>query len=137
MANINTVRQTFETYIKDKWSITEVAWDNVPFTAPEGCSWIRPALVIDDTANVNIGSLNNPRTRHQGQYVIQVFSPLNEGSGENTVVVDKLIKLLQNIQPHEDILTYAGTARRIGDEGNGWFQSNVFIPFTADQLGSD
>jgi len=139
MANIFTIRGVFDTVLKQQWSETPIAWDNVPFDPPQGCSWIRGALVVDDSQNVNIGVLveGNARTRHSGNYIIQVFSPLNEGSGDHTLVVSQLIKLLQNQQPHKDILTYAGSYRRIGNEGNGWYQSNVIIPFTADQLGTD
>lgn len=137
MADIFTIRDVFETILKKQWSKTPVAMDNVPFDPPQGCSWIRGAFVIDDTPNVNIGSFIDSRTRHTGNYIIQVFSPLNEGTGDHTTVVSQLIKLFQNQQPHKDILTYAGSYRRVGNEGNGWYQSNVIIPFTADQLGTD
>lgn len=137
MADISTVRQAFESYLKDYWSYTPVAWDNVPFTAPEKGSWIRPAVVVDFSENVNIGSILNSRERHSGNYIIQLFSPLNEGTGDHTRLIDDMIKLLTNKQIEQNILTYAGSPRRIGDEGNGWYQSNILIPFTADQQGSD
>ncbi len=128
MSNVSQIRSTFDAHLHDNWPYTRIEWENTNYNKKENRDWIRPTLVIDVTENAALAT----RVRHTGNYVVQVFSPLGKGTKDVYENSDKLIALFQNKVFNNDIFTYAGTARRIGDDGYGWYQVNVLLPFTAD-----
>ncbi|MDX1699246.1 MAG: phage tail terminator-like protein [Melioribacteraceae bacterium] len=138
MANLDTIRKTFDSYLSDNWNVNYITWDNTERPLTQDVEWIRPFLSVENSENVTIGGyVGNYRIRHTGTYIIQVFTPINKGIGDINRTVDELFKLFNNKTLHPDIFIYASTIDRLGDEGNGWYQINVSIPFTADQLDTD
>lgn len=133
MANLSKVKEVFDTYLNDNWSLTQKFWENINFDIPNE-TYIVQSLTIDYSQNVTIG---DNRTRHSGVYMIRVFAPLNTSSVDAISKADALIKLFQNKNLFDNILTYAGSIRIIGDGGYGLYQINVLIPFTADQQSID
>lgn len=134
MANVSDIRQIFDSYLSDNWVTTSIYWDNVDSNLPANVAWIQPTLLIDFSENATI---NDGRTRHNGQYFIRIFLPLSSGTGEGFDIAEALIELFQNKTLDENILTYASSIRNIGDGGYGWYQFNVLIPFIADQQITD
>lgn len=134
MATVSDIRQIFDTYLDANWGNTPVYWDNMDADLQINSTWIQPTLLIDYSENTTIGT---KRTRHNGKYFIRVFTPLSIGTGDGFSKANDLIKLLQNKTLNENILTYAGSVRNIGDGGHGWHQFNVLIPFVSDQLTTD
>ena len=139
MANFNDIRKAFDSHLQSNFNRNEITWDNVPRQLTDDIEWIRPTLNIENSENVTIGALNGTvRIRHTGSYIIQVFSPLTKATGDIYRVIDRLTKAFNNRNDlNPDIFTYACTLDRVGDEGNGWYQINVSVPFTADQLADD
>ena len=138
MANLATLRKTFDDYLISNWNRNQITWDNTSRSLTEDQEWIRPTLNLENSENVTIGGVNgHHRIRFNGSYIIQVFSSLNKGTGDIYRAVDDLNKLFNNKRLEENILTYTCQVDRIGDEGNGWYQINVSIPFTSDQLSTD
>ena len=130
MPNLNELRGALDNYLINNWTITPIVWDNIPNRQTDEVPWIRPTLIIDYSENITV---NTRRTRHYGAYTIQSFTPLNEGAGKNYENVVALIDLFQNKTLDPNLLMLAGSMRRIGDEGNGWYQINIILPFQADQ----
>ncbi len=138
MANIDTLRSVLDSHLQNNWNKQLIRWDNVAMPLSEEVEWIRPTLNIEAVENVTIGgSNNNTRVRYTGSYIIQIFSPLTKGTGDIYREVDKIVKLFDNKRFDENIFTYASDITRVGDEGNGWYQINVSIPFTSDRLHDD
>ncbi len=139
MANLNDTRKALDTHLQNNFNRNEITWDNVPRPLSDDIEWIRPYLSLENTENVTIGGINGHlRIRYTGSYIIQVFTPLTKATGDIYRVIDKLIKVFNNRNDLDpDIFTYACTVSRVGDEGNGWYQIDVSVPFTADQLSTD
>jgi hypothetical protein len=138
MANLDTLRKALDSHLQDNWNRNTITWDNTTRPLTENSEWIRPTLSLETSDNVTIGGANgHSRVRYTGSYIIQVFSPLTKGTGDIYRAVDKLITTFNNQRLKENIFTYACEITRVGDEGNGWYQVNVSIPFTSDQLADD
>ena len=140
MADLATIRKAFDKHLSNNWNVNLITWDNTARPLEQDTEWIRPFLSVDDSENVTIGGLSGQwRIRHTGTYIIQLFSPINKGAGDINRAADQLLKAFNNLNTEldENIYTYACTADRIGDEGNGWYQINISVPFTADQLNTD
>ncbi len=129
MSSVAEVRQVFDTYLDTNWSATAKDWPNMANEVPEKASWIKADLIIAHSFNTTIGV---QRTRHSGDYIVRLYIPLNIGTGPGFTLATQLLALLENKRLNEDIQTYAGSVRNIGDAGYGSYQFNVLIPFTAE-----
>ena len=129
MSSVAEVRQIFDTYLDSNWDTTIKDWPNMSNVVPQKASWIKADLIIAHSFNTTIGTR---RTRHSGDYIIRLYTPLNIGVGPGFLLASQLLALLENKRLNDDILTYAGSVRNIGDAGYGSYQFNILIPFTAE-----
>ena len=134
MATLSQIRKILDEYLANNWSNTLILWDNFKREIPKSSAWIRPNVIIDISQNTTIGT---GRTRHFGAYQISIFTPLFKGSGAAFETATALIDLFQNKTLDPNVLILAGSMRRVGDDGKGWYQVNVILPFQADQLGTE
>lgn len=124
MADWNAINNAFSQRLNTNWVTTPIAWDNVPYTPQEGQEWIRAALLPTTTENASLASSK----KHFGIYAIQIFTPLNGGSGRGYELADMLSAIFAN-QQFGDVVCYAPETTRIGDEGNGWYEIVLKINF--------
>lgn len=124
MADWNEINNTFSSRLNTNWIETPIAWDNVPYTPSEGAEWIRGTVIPFPSENTALGKA----TVNKGLFVIQIFTPLNGGSGRAYELVDMLSAIFAN-QQFSDIICYAAETQRIGDDENGWYQLNLNINF--------
>ena len=79
--------------------------------------------------------LGNGYVRHEGVYLINVYVPLQKGSGRAYIIADALVELLEN-KYISGVFTEAATVNRVGDDGTGYYMVSVLIPFKTDNSGS-
>lgn len=126
------------TRLNANWSATPIAWPNMAFTPPAGAAWIRPTILPADARQVTMGTPGTRTYRHAGLLIIQVFIPKGTGDDEALELADSLCTLFRGVA--EGGVRYGserGEAPRVavvGDDGKGWYQVNVHVPFMRDEL---
>jgi len=126
-------RNAIETLLNSAWQgRTPVKFENNPFTPPLNQTWIALTILSGAGQVIALNDSANLRKKHLGTAVVQVFTPLGEGTGTGKREAD----LVANI--FRDAVISAGVAGRIKfrtpnlitvGEDEGWYQYNVAIPF--------
>ncbi|MCX5511330.1 phage tail terminator-like protein [Pseudomonas sp. BJa3] len=98
---------------------------------PAGRSiWARLSDIpgLSSAPEVGIG----PCVRQTGIVVIQLFVPSYSGTLAITKAADTLVQHFQFYSdPTGPFECYAASASAIGDDGHGWYQVNLSIPYRA------
>ena len=124
MANHTEINNSFSARLLANWSETDIAYDNIDYKPITGQEWIRCTNIPSITINSALGD----SVIHYGIYWIQVFTPLNIGTGRAYELADMLTALFAN-QQFDEIVCYTADVQRTGDEGHEWFQLNVRINY--------
>lgn len=123
-------RQSIEGLFQTGWgSTTPVAWDNVEYTPVSGTAWVdfrilngsESAIVISGDQYRNVGLVN-----------INIFTPEGVGSSSARTLADTAAGIFRGVTV-DDITFRAPSIRTLGVM-NGWYQTNLSIPFFRDTL---
>lgn len=101
-----------------------------PFDPAGKAIWARLADVpgLSSTPEVGIG----PCVRRTGVIVIQLFVPTYKGTLAITRAADTLVQHFEYYSdPSGPFDCFAASAQVVGDDGLGWYQVNVRIPYRA------
>lgn len=101
-----------------------------PFDPAGKPIWARLADVpgLSSTPEVGIG----PCVRQTGIVVIQLFVPSYSGTLAITRAVDTLVTQFQYYSAPEGTFDFfEASPQGVGDDGNGWYQVNVRVPYRA------
>lgn len=111
---------------------TPIAWPNLNFTPPNPqVPWIRLFISDGDSNQIDLGA--NPATiRYAGLIFIQVFTKVDEGDAEALQLADSAKNIFHN-WCGETVRCRAAKVKVIGNDGFGWYQINVAIPFYRDE----
>lgn len=115
-------------------SATTILWGkDDPAAVPDAVSWVRFNIEHNDGSQASIGSPTANRFRHIGIIIIQIFSKEGNYAKNNRVLVNSALALYQGVTA-EGIQYYNVRANEIGNDGNGWFQTNVIVEFRYDDI---
>lgn len=105
-----------------------VAWENTPNKTDQ--KWLRTQLQTLNSENGVIGAANvsDPYIKHDGHYVISIFTQLNKGAQVSDLLIAELTTRFQN-KTFVGVMVMAPSPRKIGDDEHGYFMVNLFIPF--------
>ncbi|NNA69499.1 phage tail terminator-like protein [Pseudomonas gessardii] len=101
-----------------------------PFDSAGKQIWARLADVpgLSSTPEIGIG----PCVRRTGIIVIQLFVPTYKGTLAITRAADTLVQHFEYYSdPSGPFDCFAASAQVVGDDGLGWYQVNVRIPYRA------
>ena len=101
-----------------------------PFDPAGKAIWARLSDIpgLSSAPEVGIG----PCVRRTGMIVIQLFVPTYKGTLVITPAADTLVQHFQFYSdPSGPFDCFAVSANVIGDDGNGWYQINLQIPYRA------
>lgn len=101
-----------------------------PFDPAGKAIWARLSDIpgLSSAPEVGIG----PCVRRTGLIVIQLFVPTYKGTLAITRAADTLVQHFQFYSdPSGPFDCFAVSANVIGDDGNGWYQINLQIPYRA------
>ncbi|BBP71122.1 hypothetical protein PHLH6_31260 [Pseudomonas sp. Seg1] len=102
----------------------------VPFDPAGRPIWARLADVpgLSSTPEIGLG----PSVRRTGILVIQLFVPSYKGTLAITKAADTLVQHFEYYSdPTGPFDCFAASAQVIGDDGLGWYQVNLQIPYRA------
>ena len=118
-------RMTAQTAIAKK----DVAYQNEkPFDPKGKIIWARLSIKHGLASAIEIG--NGPIVHRTGIALIQIFVPLATNTLFITQTADKLRELFEN-QTDGSLDYFSVSPDEVGDEGNGWYQLNLSIPYRA------
>lgn len=106
-------------------------YPNETFTKPNPATiWARFNTLDGEERIMDIGSpVKYYRT--SSQLIIQLFAPLNQGAITVLQTADNIASIFRNWKG--TILTCReATVRKIGNDGNGWYQVNVIVSYKVD-----
>lgn len=130
MVNLDKVRQLVETTIKNNWTATPIAYDNVSFKATIGQSFIAPKVLFGSGSQVSLGT-SNVLNRWTGVIQIDIFTPINIGTKTALDYANTLIGYFYHYD-NEGLVCFTGSVGELGKDGE-WYRVVVTIPFQYDQ----
>lgn len=103
---------------------------DAPFDPAGRAIWARLADIpgMSSTPEVGIG----PCVRRTGIIIIQLFVPSYKGTLAITKAADTLVQHFEFYSAPEGPLDFfAASVSNVGDDGNGWYQVNISLPYRA------
>lgn len=124
----NELRGRFNTL----WgSTTPIAWPNAAFTTPL-VPWVRFTVRSGEANQLTFGASTN-NFRHSGVIIIQVFTLLDTGEALALQHADQIASIFRN-WCGQSVRCRTPSVKDIGNDGEGWYQVNVVVPFQWDEL---
>ncbi|WP_210014808.1 MULTISPECIES: phage tail terminator-like protein [Pseudomonas] len=103
---------------------------DAPFDPAGRAIWARLADIpgLGSAPEVGIG----PCVRRTGIIIIQLFVPSYKGTLAITKAADTLVQHFEFYSdPTGPFDCYAASASTVGDDGHGWYQVNISVPYRA------
>lgn len=111
------------------WTRTPIAWPGGKLLDPKDAPWVRYSM---DFRSRHIPSTPRDTTRViDGVVAIQVFTPIGGHDGECFRLAEHAGALFSGFSKNGVNCLEPEAPKIVGDEGHGWFQINVVIPFRA------
>lgn len=128
---LDSVRAILSAYFMQVWDATDIAWPNEKPLELQGEAWIRFSLV-PYAWTVPIAVAPERRRILSGDIVLQVFVPSGKGAGLAAQLADEAAVSFASFTD-ANVFCYEAREPVIrGDDGNGWYQIDVAIPFRAN-----
>ena len=127
---LDFIRRLITTYLLSNWTETPIALPNGKPLSVRGEPWIRVSIVpyshtmstgVEETTQVMDGDL-----------VIQIFVVSGTGDGEAARLADTAAGLFNSFSATGLVCLTPKEPYVRGDDGRGWYQIDVAIPFRAE-----
>jgi hypothetical protein len=121
------VSSLIEQHFDTSWNArTPINWDNDNAT-PSGP---HVAFTIDHSLSnrISMGNGGTETVLNEGLITVQVFTPQGTGTEQSRLLCDGVTQILSGFRKNSLHLKSA-VRRKIGEDGNGFWQVNVDIPF--------
>lgn len=107
-----------------------VAYQNVPFTAPNNLPWVEVFVTFGDNSYATLVEPSPGFNRHNGLVLINIFSPIGVGSGDNYEIGERLKDVFDR-QTFSGIIFDAasGPSQVLPAEPESYFQTRLSITF--------
>jgi len=133
--SLSTQRLEAETFYIDAMALLypsiPITGENADFNPPEQAPWVRISMGPADQVKTCIGSNDNYRT--EGLIALQVFTPLSEGSLEESTLMDVTLKLFREATPNDlPSITILGSQITFSGQDEGFYQLNAFIEYRGE-----
>lgn len=102
--------------------------NNVPFDPAGKSIWARLANIPGLSSTPEVGL--TPHVRKTGIIVVQLFVPTYKGTLAITKAADTLVEHFQFFS-QGGFDCFAVSTNTVGDDGLGWYQVNIQIPYRA------
>lgn len=118
-----------ETVMKNSWTATAVAYENVPFIKPVS-PWVMFTVITGEGVPYGIDG-SAKYARDSGRISCQIFVPEYSGTKDAKGFVDDF-NLIFELKDLSGVNTSIADVKSLG-VSNGWHQTSVTIPFRRDR----
>jgi len=134
----NDIISTLKEYFNDNWvdggsPRTPVAWPNVKFESQGLPAWVRMYVRHSESGRQLITGEIASGQVFRGLIFVDVFIPANTSTEVSDTLMDHVRDLWNEkrveISPGKVIICLVPEPDEIGDDGKGWYQSQMRIPF--------
>lgn len=117
------VNGRYETLVETPQGIA-TEYGNLPFNIPSDLSeWCRVAIRTSPPVGGTIGEREIP-----GAMIVQLFQPIDTGDATSLQLADTIVdKFVGGVE--ESVTFGAPSIISVGNDGYGWWQTNVSVPF--------
>lgn len=122
------VKAALESFLATTLPTTPIAWPNVDFTPDPGVLWVCPTNKPGEAFEAEVG--RDGLSRRTGAFIVQVFAPLENGSGD-ALEVAATVETAYRRQDIGGVECGEAYSNDIGPDGHGWYQVNVVVPWWA------
>ena len=114
---------------------TSIALDNQNLKLSDSVTkWVRLSIQFNDGGQAAIGGESgNKLFRYYGFVFVQVFTRLNSATDDNDDLADDALKIFEGADI-SGIWFRNGRVNTIGESNEKWYQQNVVIEFTYDDI---
>lgn len=128
-----TTYQELRTRYNAGWAPVPTEFPNENFVKPSPAApWARFNITDGDEFGISIGD-DTQVFRTIGILTIQLFAPLNSGSIDILEKADTIAGVFRN-WCGTTVTCRAASVRNIGNDGFGWYQVNIIVPFKVDKI---
>lgn len=133
MGTYQSLYTELRTRYKNGWTPVPTEYPNESFKKPvPAVIWARFNVDVFRENALDIGA-DTKYFRTNGEVVIQLFAPLDQGCVDILVKADTLASVFRN-WTGTTVTCREASVRNIGNDGNGWYQVNVIIPYQMDAI---
>lgn len=129
----NLLMQRFLTEFSGEFPI---ALPNQAFTPPEpapGAKWAQIDVLFSNGEQSSLGATGNRRFEHGGSFIARVFTRTGSATNDNHTLCKRVLNLMGAVRLDSSLWTQAGRIFTVG-AGTEWYQQNVIITFTFDEI---
>jgi hypothetical protein len=93
MNTVNDIRAAIETRLATEMANSPaytIAFQNVPFTPPNNTSWVQSSITFGVHESATLQAPTSGYNKHNGELIINVFSPQGVGSGANYIIAERI-----------------------------------------------
>lgn len=127
-----TIRQRFATEFALIRASVLVAYANRQFTPPENGEWVRLNIVEGGSVLAGLAGPGANLYRNSGVVTVQIFVPVAVGDGTAYEIADDIAEIFRS--KLVDGVRFRTPATSPAGPDGAWYQRNVTVPFTADQI---
>ena len=132
MPDLNETRELLEqTFITGWASTTPLAHENLDYQ-DTNVSYVEIRFINYLTYNVNIGSVENKKKRHEGVLSLKIHVKMNTGIKEAYDLADQIGSIMDNIIL-SNLFTNSCDTRRGGETESGYYTVIVDCPYVSDE----
>lgn len=137
MVNLVDARETMYERFRVVWGATSAyTFDSEDFEPPVDTAWVRFAVRHDGSTLECIGGSGDGgfnTYQRTGRVVIQVFTPINEGTREADTLAQAARAIFEGTTLSGNVIRFNNVVvREIGPDG-AWYQINVEAAFQYDE----
>ena len=116
------------------YSTTAYVFQNEKFKPPVDTAWIRFSVFERTSFQQTMGITGNRKFERAGSILVNIFTPLDEGTKESDDIADELRVLFEGVT-FTGVRCYNVVARELGPSDDGaWYQQNLEVFYDYDQI---
>lgn len=133
--SFENIRKNIQSYFQSNFNhlnFDKIAWDNVDFNIPVNEDWLRFSVQTITSDIVSVGS-SSIKIRNQGMIFIQIFVYRSTSTLNSDIIADRICDIFEGVQLITGE-TFSSARKNDVGQSEGWFQTNLSIPFYYDKV---
>ncbi len=132
MTPVQARNEIEKVYLAEYYGQFPIAIDNKPLDRPNEDTWVRLSVQFNDGKQSTLGATGNRKFIKYGFIYVQVFTPVNEGTDANDILVENSMNLFDGTRIQQ-LWMNNGRVKTVGSDGQ-FYQQNAVIEFSFENI---